>query len=81
MTIKSLSQYVQDEFESYLKCGQLEHGFLRIQCDSCHREQLVAFSCKRRGFCPSCGVKRMVESAALLVDSIFPHRSIRQWVL
>src|SRR3990167_10003224 len=45
------------------------------------RHQLVAFSCKRRGFCPSCGASRMVESAAMLVDSVLPHQPIRQWVL
>ena len=78
---KTLPQYVQTEFEEYLKCGRLEHGFLRVQCESCHKEQLVAFSCKRRGFCPSCGAKRMVESAAMLVDSVLPHQPIRQWVL
>ena len=78
---KTLPQYVQTEFEEYLKCGRLEHGFLRVQCDSCHKEQLVAFSCKRRGFCPSCGGSRMVESAAMLVDSVLPPQPIRQWVL
>ena len=78
---KSLPRYVQEEFEAYLKCGRLEHGFLRVQCESCHGEQLVAFSCKRRGFCPSCGAKRMVESAALLVDEVLPEKPIRQWVL
>jgi len=78
---KSLPQYIQDEFEAYLKCGCLDHGFLRVQCESCHHELLVAFSCKRRGFCPSCGARRMVESAALLVDSVLPHKPIRQWVL
>ena len=78
---KSLPQYVQDEFESYLKCGRLEHGFLRVQCESCQHEQLVAFSCKRRGFCPSCGAKRMVESSVLMVDSVLPRQPIRQWVL
>jgi ribosomal protein S27E len=78
---KTLPLYVQNEFEAYLKCGRLEHGFLRVQCDTCHREQLVAFSCKRRGFCPSCGVSRMVESAALLVDSVLTEQPIRQWVL
>src|SRR5690606_36116531 len=51
------------------------------RCESCHHEKLVAFSCKRRGFCPSCGARRMVESAALLVDEVFPVRPIRQWVL
>ena len=60
-----LPRYVQREFEDYLKCGLLEHGFLRVQCDNCHAEHLVAFSCKCRGFCPSCGARRMAESAAL----------------
>ena len=76
-----LPGYVQREFEDYLKCGRLEHGFLRVRCEKCHEERLVAFSCKRRGFCPSCGARRMAESAALLVDEVFPHQPVRQWVL
>ncbi|HBB3360068.1 TPA: transposase [Escherichia coli] len=63
---KELPGYVQREFEEFLQCGRLEHGFLRVRCESCHAEHLVAFSCKRRGFCPSCGARRMAESAALL---------------
>jgi len=78
---KILPGYVRQEFEAYLKCGRLEHGFLRVQCEACHAEHLVAFSCKRRGFCPSCGVRRMAESAALLVDEVLPHEPMRQWVL
>ena len=39
-----LPHYVEQEFEDYLKCGRLEHGFLRVRCDSCHAEHLVAFS-------------------------------------
>jgi hypothetical protein len=78
---QSLPKYVREEFEAYLKCGRLEHGFLRLRCEACHAEKLVAFSCKRRGFCPSCGAKRMVESAALLVDEVLPFEPMRQWVL
>ena len=78
---KLLPAYVCQEFTDYLKCGRLEHGFLRVQCDSCHAEHLVAFSCKKRGFCPSCGARRMAESAALLVDEVLPHEPMRQWVL
>ena len=78
---RSLPYQVQKEFEEYLKCGRLEHGFLRVQCSTCHHERLVAFSCKRRGFCPSCGARRMAESAALLVDEVLPHEPMRQWVL
>jgi len=40
-----LPDYVRQEFEEYLKCGRLEHGFLRVQCETCHAEHLVAFSC------------------------------------
>jgi hypothetical protein len=76
-----LPEYVQREFDEYLKCGRLEHGFLRVRCQSCHAEHLVAFSCKRRGFCPSCGARRMAESAALLVDEVLPEAPMRQWVL
>ena len=71
---RHLPLYVENEFESYLKCGRLEHGFLRVRCTTCHAERLVAFSCKRRGFCPSCGARRMTESAALLVDEVLPRR-------
>jgi len=78
---RSLPGYVVGEFEGYLKCGRLEHGFLRVRCESCHHEKLVAFSCKRRGFCPSCGARRMADSAAHLVDEVLPRRPIRQWVL
>ena len=78
---RPLPDYVQQEFEDYLRCGRLEHGFLRVRCDTCHAEHLVAFSCKRRGFCPSCGARRMAESAALLVDEVFPEQPVRQWVL
>ena len=78
---KELPGYVQREFEAFLQCGRLGHGFLRVRCESCHTEHLVAFSCKRRGFCPSCGARRMAESAALLVDEVLPEQPMRQWVL
>ena len=76
-----LPHYVRREFESYLGCGILANGFLRLKCDSCEHEKLVPFSCKRRGFCPSCCGRRMSESAAFFVDHILPEVPIRQWVL
>ena len=76
-----LPEFVKDEFEAFLECGILAHGFLRLRCASCAHEKLVAFSCKRRGFCPSCGARRMAESAAHLVDQVIPRVPVRQWVL
>ena len=57
--------YVQQEFYDYLRCGILAHGFLRLGCDTCTQELLVPFSCKRRGFCPSCAGRRMAQMAAM----------------
>jgi hypothetical protein len=37
-------------------------------------EHLVAFSCKRRGFCTSCGARRMPESAVLSIAVEIPVR-------
>jgi hypothetical protein len=33
-TAKGLPSYVRDEFQAYLKCGILAHGFLRLGCDT-----------------------------------------------
>ena len=74
-------RHVVREFESFLKCGVLAHGFMRLKCDSCEHEKLVAFSCKRRGFCSSCGARRMSEQAAFLTDWVLPDAPIRQYVL
>ena len=73
-----LPQFVKDEFDAFLECGILAHGFLRLRCGDCGHDKLVAFSCKRRGFCPSCGARRMSQTAAHLLDHVIPHV---QWVL
>ena len=74
-------RFVEQELGALLRCGVLAHGFLRLHCDDCGHDRLVAFSCKRRGFCPSCGGRRMADTAAHLVDRVLPQVSIRQWVL
>lgn len=43
-------------------------------------QKLVAFSCKRRGFCPACGARRMAETAAHLPEHVSPQVPVRQWV-
>ena len=59
-----LPQFVKDEFDAFLKCGILAHGFLRLRCGDCGHDKLVAFSCKRRGFCPSCGAPALAIAPA-----------------
>jgi hypothetical protein len=76
-----LPAYVQREFYDSLQCGILAHGFLRMGCDTCKHEVLLAFSCKRRGFCPTCAGRRMAQMAAHLVESVMPWMPTRQWVM
>jgi len=78
---RGLPAYVAREFYDYLQCGVLAHGFLRLGCDTCQHELLLAFSCKRRGFCPSCAGRRMTQTAAHLVEQVIPWVPTRQWVV
>jgi hypothetical protein len=75
-----LPKFVVREFEAYLECGLLEHGLVHLRCGQCGEELVVAFSCKRRGFCPSCVARRMSDAAAHLVDDVLPEVPARQWV-
>ncbi len=38
-------RFVEQELRSFLRCGVLAHGFLRLHCDDCSHDRLVAFSC------------------------------------
>jgi len=77
---EGLPAFVDREFRDFLRCGWLAGGFARFRC-GCGLDRLVAFSCKGRGFCPSCGGRPMAERAAHLVDHVFPDVPVRQWVL
>jgi hypothetical protein len=65
-------RFVERELRAFLRC---------VHCDECGLDRVVAFSCKGRGFCPSCGGRRMADTAAHLVDRVLPEVPIRQWVL
>jgi hypothetical protein len=80
-TATGLPAYVVDEFYAYLQCGILAHGFVRLGCDTCPHQMLLAFSCKKRGFCPSCAGRRMAQQAAHLVEQVLPWVPMRQWVV
>ena len=77
----SLPKTVTKELTAYLACGQLSAGFIRGECRDCRSALLVAFSCKGRTACPSCGAKRMAAEAVHLVDRVFPIVPVRHWVL
>ena len=77
-----LPSFVEREFTRYLECGILAHGFVRVHCDDCGHDRLVAFSCRGRAICPSCNTRRMFDTAAHRVDRVLPSGpTYRQWAL
>lgn len=79
---RPLPSFVQREVEAHLRCWMLEHGLLRLGCPSCGFERLVAFSCRKRGFClPMCLGRRMTDTACQLRDRVLPAMPLRQWML
>jgi hypothetical protein len=79
---RALPRHVTGELREFLTCGIAQHGFAHLHCASCQARHVVPWSCKGRGFCPSCGGRRMNEGAANLVDHVLPEGvAVRQWVL
>jgi hypothetical protein len=69
--------YVRKVIYRYLDCGILHNGFARVKCGDCGHEYLLAFSCKRRHFCPSCHQKTVIEFGEWLCQEVIkaiPHR-------
>ncbi|MCP3936045.1 MAG: transposase, partial [Actinomycetia bacterium] len=78
---RTVPRFVERELREFLENGILANGFLRVHCDACALDRVVPFSCKGRGFCPSCGGRHMADTAAHLVDRTLPQVPVRQWVL
>ena len=67
--------------EKFVECGVMRYGVVRFLCPECGRDMFVAFSCKRRGVCPSCDAKRSAIITAAAMDNLLPPAPYRQWVL
>jgi hypothetical protein len=78
---RPVPRFVERELRKFLECGVAAGGFLRVHCDDCGMDRVVPYSCKCRGFCPSCCGRRMADTAAHLADRVFPEEPVRQWVL
>jgi Putative transposase/Transposase zinc-binding domain len=75
---RGLPASVQRALDDSWQCGILAHGLLRLGCDTCHQELLLAFSGKRRGFGPSCAGRHMAQTAAHLGERVLPWVPPRQ---
>lgn len=77
-TESELPRIVQDAFDALLERDMLAQGYPGLHGSGCDHAKLLAFRCKRRGFCPSRGARRMSQPAAHLVDQVSPDARIGQ---
>jgi hypothetical protein len=77
---ESLPERIREEVRRFLECGLLRYGFLEVKCEECRQLSLIAFSCKKRGWCPACTTRRAVE-VALRLSAQLPFVAHRQWTL
>ncbi len=75
-----LPRRVHEEVRRALGCGDVRRGFTLARCDACEESTVIAFSCKTRGWCPSCAARRGHEAAAHL-DEVLPRVGWRQWTV
>ena len=78
---RHLPGFVSREVRAFVRCGDPAHGFAWLRCPEGHHHRLVPFSCKGRGFCPSCGGRRMATLAHRWTDGLLPRVAVRQLVL
>jgi hypothetical protein len=83
-TFGTLHPRLKDLFEEFVRCGDPHFGFLRLRClePDCPEktERIVPFSCKSRGLCPSCGMKRAILWAERMVEAVLPDVGYVQFV-
>lgn len=75
-----LPKRVHEEVRRFLACGDIRRGFTLAKCEACEESTLIAFSCKSRGWCPSCSARRAHETEAHLRE-VLPKVGFRQWTL
>jgi hypothetical protein len=76
----ALPEFVGNRFQKFLQCGIPEHGCFVFECWFCNTEELIAFSCKQRGVCPSCSNRLMVIGAREMLGCL-PGVPYRHWVV
>ena len=48
-----LPRFIKDEFDAFLECGILAHGFLWLRCGECGHDKLAGVQLQAPRVCPS----------------------------
>jgi hypothetical protein len=77
---RPMPAFVERSLGALVFCGDPSCGVAHVHCDACGLNGAVPFTCGT-DLCCSCASRRMVETAAHLVDRVLPCQPVRQWVL
>ena len=77
---RNVPGFVESEFRSFLDCGVLARGFIRVHCSAAHWTVWLG-SVAKGGVFAIAVVGGWRDTAAHLVYRIFPRVPVRQWVL
>ena len=78
---RRLPEFVKDEFDAFLECGILAHGFLRLRCADCAMRSWWRFRASGAGFARHAGRgawRRRPRTWSITSSRRVP---VRQWVL
>lgn len=78
---RKLPWFIEQTLRAYLECGIPEYGCMKLWCRNCGHVEFVAWSCKKRGVCPSCAAHRAAERAMTLVKHVLPEVNYRHWTM
>lgn len=72
---------VERDLNLFLTCGEEAFGHAILVCPSSGLQVKVAFTCKRRSFCPQCAWRRVEDRTHHLMNNVLAVCPYRQWVL
>ena len=77
----ALPEFVKTEFDAFLECGILAHGFLRLRCAECADEKLVRVFLQKARLLPLLRRPAHGGNRRPPGRSRDPVRPVRQWVM
>lgn len=69
------------ELKLFVTCEDPADGHAVLVCPSCGLRITIAFTCKRRSFCPCCIERRREDRTHHLLERVLPDQAYRHWVL
>ena len=75
------SSFMLADVNAFLACGDIRQSNATLRCFKCHVQRTIPLSCKRRGFCEPCAVRRQITRGWSLQREVFGTKPVRLWTM